>query len=54
MCPFNNEKVDVLQKFGGIQIHLGILSFIYIFLEFVFIKSDNSETVRKKKREKEK
>ena len=35
--------------------HLGILSFIYILLESVFIKSDDSETVcrwGKKKKEK--
>lgn len=40
--------------FGGVQIHLGILSFIYIFLESVFIKSDDSETVQKKKKERKK
>lgn len=50
MFPFNNKKPYVLKKFGGIRIHLGILSFIYIFLESVFIKSYDSETVQKKKK----
>ena len=48
-------KKYVLRKLGGIQIHLGILSFIYILLESVFIKSDDSETVcRREKKEERK
>lgn len=50
MLLLNNKKVHLLKKFG-IQIHLEILSFIYMFLESVFIKPDDSETMWEKKEE---
>lgn len=50
MLLLNNKKVHLLKKFG-IQIYLEILSFIYILLESVFIKSDDSEIRQEKKKE---